>query len=1726
MNRRSKVSFFSALLVLSSSLGAAGWPAPAVAQSPVLEEGAHVGYEMALSGSFSSERGASLLLTGVAYEVEGLATLRPTAGLEVEATLSAYQEDGSVTDLGSTHVRSAAGGQFEIALPVPESTLSSPWVLLRVHRAGQPGRTFQYPVSQLASRTGALLTDRERYEPGETMHLFALVRGVRDRAPVAQRALRIEVIDPRGATLLERELATGSSGAVSTDVELLDSAMAGTYQIRLAFDPAVSPVVRNVEVVQRTTDRVAASVTLDQDVVGPGEHLTGRVRVTTPSGAPIRGAQVELHVGRGSGEISELVTDAAGIARIDTTAPTFLSGEVSVESAWARVTHPAYGSITASASYTLSRTRWLVSAVAEAGGLVPEVDSQLYLTVNDPRGRPITAGATLDVTGLGIAGGRQHLTVDAQGVAIATVRLPRGAAARLSGGDCAGQGASTTFDVEVGTTPPISASVCARVALDAQVLPRVRTPIVAPGAHVDVDVLRRPTANGRAVLLEVLYGSRAVASTWVAGGAQSAQIALPAGLQGVMSIRARPVSAADAHAPVDQPGATFFGVGASAAVLVRPSDAFSLSVTPDRPLHAVREHAQVAIATSAAPTRTWVTMVARDEAQLAGEGDYAVEWILGQLREAVRSGGTTHERFVRAALAAGVSPDEPESRAAPLVSQPWDDGSRYYGAGEGILRDPIAAREELVRRGIGQLMSVLEGVVQQLGSQQELRDQVTRASGRRVDFSPDVVEWLVNQGYVSPEAVTTLGGQRMTVAMITQADPSFTFDNAARRVARARLVRLLVALSSLTNADDPSALRASAGAPPDRWLSLLVQLGVLEPDALVDPWGHAFVMHRVTGRHPAVVVSERALEWELSSPGPDGVAGNADDVRDPFARVVPHGTPYAVVSGEDPLMVQLSQIAPGEHVLAAMATAYQRLGLAAQEEMRGGVVTATTSEATAMPMAPPPSEAMYAMDDTSGYGMGTGGYGGEGELLAPEAQMAAPSRARISSAELELREEPADVDQDSVVDAVDVMPMASGLIREDFPATLFYVGEVELDASGHATVDVPLADAITTYRLEAIAWTQSGWITSGRGSVRVDQTATVDAPVPEAATVGDHLRIPVRLQNRTDAPVRARIEVAVEGAFTVDVGATGVVEAGPHDAAEQIVDVTLTGAGEGALVVRASSEDGAALDAVRRPMHVFEDARLVRQHLEALVENDATVSLTLPARAMARGPADLRLSVAGSIFGDPADLAGNDPFWGGFGYAMDRQPLPDGLAAQLAQYVHYQEDYGVPADQYFAGRDVLQLALVVGALYGDAHLDGASVEAALRAIAVQFPDAASTERSAYYGYGPRQPASFVLLALAPAARSTAMPEHRESLDRVLTLLRRAAADEGAEAVDAPETWVRVAAALALTRRSGDDDARANEMLRRAERSVVTVGDIAWLEPDVEDGSAEPRVAPTSLLALARIASGDRQGALPLVRSLAQVSRGALRWPALGRALAGAAASLLTTGTGTGPIAITIDGTPVELTTENGVATASLESASRPGAHVLRFALPAGALAMLRLDVRYGMPWDVEPDRPAPVEIEWSGTIGARDTRSGMSLTLQNRGTRVLTRPTVDIEMPAGTELDEPTRDAMSALLAEPPTIEGTTWHLVLRPIAPAGVTRIPVRARWALSGSLRGFGVSFVDEAGPSIEGLHPTAILASRGVEISDRGPEASAEPPSVAEVPRPPPPPPILRPLAEDVR
>ena len=74
-------------------------------------------------------------------------------------------------------------------------------------------------------------------------------------------------------------------------------------------------------------------------------------------------------------------------------------------------------------------------------------------------------------------------------------------------------------------------------------------------------------------------------------------------------------------------------------------------------------------------------------------------------------------------------------------------------------------------------------------------------------------------------------------------------------------------------------------------------------------------------------------------------------------------------------------------------------------------------------------------------------------------------------------------------------------IREDFPATLFFVGRVALDGA-RTPVTIPLADALTTYRVEAIAWTGSGFVDVATGRTKLD---TVLVPVDDQLDCTDAL---------------------------------------------------------------------------------------------------------------------------------------------------------------------------------------------------------------------------------------------------------------------------------------------------------------------------------------------------------------------------------------------------------------------------------------------------------------------------------------------------------------------------------------------------------------------------------------------------------------------------------------------
>ena len=234
------------------------------------------------------------------------------------------------------------------------------------------------------------------------------------------------------------------------------------------------------------------------------------------------------------------------------------------------------------------------------------------------------------------------------------------------------------------------------------------------------------------------------------------------------------------------------------------------------------------------------------------------------------------------------------------------------------------------------------------------------------------------------------------------------------------------------------------------------------------------------------------------------------------------GSPYAVASGEDALMLRLSALAPGPRALVQMGQAYDAMSLAAAQERTRGPVSGSVSEGDMAFGGEEMAEAELSVD-------GVGGGGALGGLRARRSAAPAPSAQATREAPMDdaMAEDRSALDAEPAPPPEPLAAMASR-IRERFPATLHFEAGRPLDGAG-ATLSFPLADALTTYRVEAIAWTASGWTTTASTEVRVDQRATVDAPVPPFAAVGDTLRLPLRVDNRSGEPLQVQLAIEGEG---------------------------------------------------------------------------------------------------------------------------------------------------------------------------------------------------------------------------------------------------------------------------------------------------------------------------------------------------------------------------------------------------------------------------------------------------------------------------------------------------------------------------------------------------------------------------------------------------------------------
>ncbi|MBY0557929.1 MAG: alpha-2-macroglobulin, partial [Burkholderiaceae bacterium] len=104
-----------------------------------------------------------------------------------------------------------------------------------------------------------------------------------------------------------------------------------------------------------------------------------------------------------------------------------------------------------------------------------------------------------------------------------------------------------------------------------------------------------------------------------------------------------------------------------------------------------------------------------------------------------------------------------------------------------------------------------------------------------------------------------------------------------------------------------------------------------------------------------------------------------------------------------------------------------------------------------------------------------------------------------------------------------------GAGRELFDTLLFWQARVALDANGEATVQVPINDSLTAFRIVAIASADADLFGTGRTEVRSSQDLMLLSGLPPVVREGDRLRAGFTLRNTSEAAVQVALTACAAG---------------------------------------------------------------------------------------------------------------------------------------------------------------------------------------------------------------------------------------------------------------------------------------------------------------------------------------------------------------------------------------------------------------------------------------------------------------------------------------------------------------------------------------------------------------------------------------------------------------------
>lgn len=209
------------------------------------------------------------------------------------------------------------------------------------------------------------------------------------------------------------------------------------------------------------------------------------------------------------------------------------------------------------------------------------------------------------------------------------------------------------------------------------------------------------------------------------------------------------------------------------------------------------------------------------------------------------------------------------------------------------------------------------------------------------------------------------------------------------------------------------------------------------------------------------------------------------------------------------------------------------------------------------------------------------------------------------------------------------------MTRELFDTLLLWKGRVKLDSQGEATVEIPLNDSLTAFKIAAVATGGAGFFGTGTASIRTTQDLMLLPGIPPLVREGDKFRSEFTLRNTTNRSMSVELSARISAsAGEGPVVPAQKIDLSAGEAREVGWDINVP-AGISSLTydVQAVEAGGNARERVKIVQKVIEaiPVRTFQATLEQ-IDKEYVVPVEKPKDAIA-GRGDLRVNLSPSLTG-------------------------------------------------------------------------------------------------------------------------------------------------------------------------------------------------------------------------------------------------------------------------------------------------------------------------------------------------------------------------------------------------------------------------------------------------------------------------------------------------------------